>query len=213
MDYFEKRICYPLEREYEAWIISQIEDYLKKFSTDFDVFAVSPADEKTWPADEAINFEGKIIGLQFKRPGLSVGHSTSDFSRLFWDFSKPKGQLQLILQCSDIFYCLPTFTNRDVRDEALRHCLFWRPQDGFDTRAWYDNPNPKVKTKYAEIGQAPRWGYFAEQFIGCKIGLSLDHGSFGNYMHSIKGILNQALEGQEPTKMVIYFICLRKNTN
>ncbi len=217
MDYLEKHISYPLEREYEAWIITQIENYLKKISIDFDMFAVSPADEKTWPADEAIDLEGRIIGLQFKRPALvkrpalAAGHSANDFSRLFWNFSKPKGQLHVVVQHPEIFYCLPTFTNRDIRDEALRHCLFWRPNDSSNSRAWYNNPNPKVKTKYFEIGDATRWGYFAEQFVSCKIGLLWDHDSFRSYMLKIKGILTQALEGQKSKRMAIYFICFKQS--
>jgi hypothetical protein len=206
MDYFENRISYPLEREYEAWIISQIENYLKKISIDFDVFAVSPADEKTWPADEAIDLEGKIIGLQFKRPALSAGHSANDFSRLFWDFSNPKGQLHLVVKHPEIFYCLPTFTNRDIREEALRHCLFWRPRDGSNMRAWYNNPSRRVKTKYSEIGDATRWGYFAEQLVSCKIGLLWVHNSFRNYMFHIQGMLAEACEGQIPRRMTIHFI-------
>jgi len=92
MDSVKKRICWPLEREYEAWIISQMENYLERISTDFDVFAVSPADEKTWPADEAINFEGKIIEIGSKkyflparpRPLMKPGGCTTS--------SKPGGE-------------------------------------------------------------------------------------------------------------------------
>ena len=210
MDFLGKNINYPLEREYEAWIINQIEKYFKKLSIDYNVFAVSPVDEKTWPADEAIDADGKIVGLQFKRPSLAPPHSQNDYTRLFWEFGKSSKQLHLVVKHSEIFYCLPTFTNREVREEALRHCLFWRPENTTDRRAWYNNPNPQVRTKYAKIGDASRWGYFAEQFISCEIGLSLTI-SFSSYMEKMREELTSTLEDVKPEAIMIYFVFIKKN--
>ena len=47
---------------------------------------------------------------------------------------KRKKQIQ---KHEEIFYCLPTFLNRDYRHQALHHCLFWRPEKGVMNRtAW-----------------------------------------------------------------------------
>jgi hypothetical protein len=56
-----------LEREYEAWIVREIEDYLNRANLKYFTWAVSPKEELTYPADECVFFNGKIIGLQFKK--------------------------------------------------------------------------------------------------------------------------------------------------
>src|SRR5437867_3807071 len=146
-----------------------MERYFRGLSIPVDIFAVSPKDEKTWPADELVDMNGKIIGLQVKRPLLGSLEAANDFSRVHWDFSSPKEQLQRVVDHPELFYCLPTFMNRNVRDEALQHCLFWRPWDVSDHHAWYDNPHSQVKTKHAKICDVPHWGFFVEQFLACKI--------------------------------------------
>lgn len=183
MDYLARRISYPLEREYEAWIIHQIEHYFRGLGVPVSIFAVSPTDEKTWPADEVVDVNGKIVGLQFKKPQLTIPCAPNDFTRLHWDFSPQ--QLQRVVVHAEIFFCLPTFMNRDVRDEALRQCLFWRPPDATDHRAWYENTNPQVKTQHVRICDAPRWGLFVEQFIRCQIGRKLERMRFSSYMRSL----------------------------
>jgi hypothetical protein len=182
-DYLARHISYPLEREYEAWIMQQIDDYFGALGIPVDVFAVSPADEETWPTDEVVGYDGKIVGLQFKKPRLA--HPPTDFSRLHWDFSSPATQLPRLIAHPEIFYCLPTFMNRRFRREALTHCVFWRPTDASDHRAWYENNSPKVKTKHSRICDAPRWGFFVEQFVSCKIGRPLKGQPFSSYLRSL----------------------------
>lgn len=206
MDYLAKRISFPLEREYEAWIVHQIDRYFRRLSVSVITFAVSPDDESTWPADEVVDVQGKIVGLQFKRPTLSprTTHSSpNEFSRLLWDFSKPHRQLQRVVANAEIFYCLPTFMNRDVRPYALHHCLFWRPDDESDHRAWYENTNSSVSTKYTKICDAPRWGLFAERFIRCTIGRSLGGQPFSTYMRSLRPDLSAPADGAGTTIQVL----------
>lgn len=185
LDYLAKHISYPLEREYEAWIMQQIDDYFAAFGIAVDLFAVSPADEETWPADEVVGYQGKIVGLQFKKPRLAPSPPV-DFSRLHWDFAQPPHQLARVISHPEIFYCLPTFMNRRLRGKALTHCLFWRPTDASDHRAWYENNSPKVKTQHWKISDAARWGFFVEQFISCKIGRRLKGQRFSDYMRSLE---------------------------
>lgn len=185
MDYLATTISKPLEREYEAWIVHQIRQYFKGLAIPVSVFGVSPNDETTWPADEVIAAGSKIVGLQFKRPKLTMPCAPNDFSRLHWDLSSPPNQLQLLIGHSEIYYCLPTFINRLVQDEALGHCLFWRPDDGQDHQVWYDNRRPQVRTGHSRVCGAPRWGFFAEQFLRCHIGHILQ-GAFSEYMRSLE---------------------------
>ncbi len=163
----------PLEREHEAWIVRQIEDYFSDSGRRVKIWAVSPSDEKTWPADEHLAAEGKLVGLQFKRAHVATGSNPIDLSRLKWSFASPPGQFELIQRRPEIFYCLPTFINRQWQRAALQHCLFWRPEptDPTDLNAWYENPG--ALTPYNALGAAPlayRWGRFYELLSGCRIG-------------------------------------------
>lgn len=110
----------PLEREHEAWAIRGIEDYASASGLQVQAYAVSPADEIDWPADEALTFRSKFFGLQFKRLYLHGG-------TVRWEIKPASLQFQRICSNSEIFYALPTFTNRALRRNALEHCLFWRP--------------------------------------------------------------------------------------
>ena len=58
---------HPLEREYEAWIMHQIEKYFDSLKIPCTIFAASPKIEKKWPADESLLVNIKLIGFQFKR--------------------------------------------------------------------------------------------------------------------------------------------------
>ena len=83
---------------------------------------------------------------------------------------------------------MPTFINRDFKRQALNHCLFWRPnpKDPRDLNAWYDNPN--ARTPHKSIGDSPRWGFFIEKIIGCKIGKKID--SVDGAKRYVQSILN-----------------------
>jgi len=161
----------PLEREYEAWIIQGIEDYFNSLGQKIAIWAVSPSDEVNWPADEHLIVGKKLIGLQLKKVTYKDNRNKpKEFGRLNWTFHNPKGQFQLVLKFPEIFYCLPTFINRDYRSQAIQHCLFWRPEKGVkdDMNAWYDNSI--AQTPHKSIYNADRWGLFIEKILSCKVG-------------------------------------------
>jgi hypothetical protein len=164
------RYAHPLEREFEAWIVEGIEHYGERVGLPLQVWAISPAVEVSWPADEKVVIDGKVIGLQFKQARLGAG--AVDFSRLKWSLSTPAGQYASVQNSPEVYYCLPTFVNRDFRREALQHCLFWRPpQHVTDTQAWYDNP--VAATAHRSLALDPtamRWGRLMEQVQACTVG-------------------------------------------
>ncbi|HYX08436.1 MAG TPA: hypothetical protein VE912_17025 [Bacteroidales bacterium] len=162
---------HPLEREYEAWIIRGIEDYFDSIDIKAKIFAVSPTIETDWPSDEVTAFNGKIVGLQFKQAKLGVGKL--DFNRLKWTFGSPKGQFNLVLNSQEIYYCLPTFINREIKKQALHHCLFWRPNTNSQKVAWYDNCGKRTLTKFCSLKDVSRWGYFVEEITRCNIGINV----------------------------------------
>jgi len=184
VDYLATPAGLPIEREFEGWIVGQIDDYFSGLGVPVTLFAVSPKDESTWPADEALDLEGKLVGLQFKRPHLRGGQP-NDFSRLYWELAQPATQLPLVYSHKEIYYCLPTFANRTLRREALHHCLFWRPEGSVGSTAWYCNHNPQVKTPFIEVCDAPRWGWLVEQVLKCDVGYRMNGRSFRDYMSQL----------------------------
>lgn len=165
----------PLEREYEAWIIQGIEDYFHSIGKTVAIWAVSPDEEVNWPADEHLVVGKKLIGLQLKKVEYKDNKKRpKDFGRLNWKFHNPLGQYDLVVKFPEIFYCLPTFVNRDLRRQAIHHCLFWRPKTGdkHDLNAWYNNAS--ARTPHKSIGNAPRWGLFIEKVIGCSVGKKIE---------------------------------------
>lgn len=199
-------ISRPIEREYEAWIVQEIERYFLRLGHQIFLWAVSPMAEATWPADEHLSWNGKVVGLQLKQTILAQPTSSVsiDFSRVKWDLRDPPGQFQAIQGCPEIFYCLPTFINRDWRVCALQHCILWRPEytDPINYNLWYDNP--EAHTPYKHIvtdNRGYRWGYFVERLLNCNIGFSVsqEH-SIRQYLLSRSQIFRQAIvqaEGKE----------------
>lgn len=163
-------ISLPLEREFEAWCVAAIERDLRKRRVPFSVWAVSPDDEKSWPADEQTLFAGKLIGLQFKRPHLANGPLKYD--RLNWQLHSPSGQFALLQSIPEIFYCLPTFVNRAMRNRCLHHVLFWRPEGASHRSAWYDNVAARSSFN-AVAYEGYRWGHFIELIGDCSVGIPL----------------------------------------
>lgn len=158
----------PLEREHEAWIVAGIERYLKEIGLSYAIWAISPDQEKKWPADEKLKFASKVVGLQFKQAKLANGIIAPD--RLNWTLHQPSTQFALVETHKEIFYCLPTFVNRDLREQALHHCIFWRPDLSIppNKNVWYDNP--AAHTPYKDEKSAMRWGLFIERILDCHIG-------------------------------------------
>lgn len=163
-------ISHPLEREYEAWIISGIENYFSDIKVNAAVWAISPVDESTWPADIGVSFPAKLVGLQIKRPMLqsSGGHGTKvGFDQVKWSLANPKGQATLVSLIPEIYYCLSCFINRMHRRQSLAHCLFWRPTASPPSHVWYENPKALTAPS---ISHEMRWGNFVEKVLGCQIG-------------------------------------------
>lgn len=155
----------PLEREYEAWVMAQVEATLEQLGFEYRAAAVSPWDEASWPADEELGFGGKFVGLQFKRPDekrLSDGRTVAK-----WDLRQPRGQLVRIKVIPEIYYALPTFLTRDFRRAALASCYFWRP--------------PKRHRKMTFDldwirGHAMMFGEFMQEILDCRIGFKVPSG-------------------------------------
>lgn len=189
MNYLKTHISLPLEREFEAWIVDGIERYFTAIGWPFQVVAVSPAREKAWPADVAMEVYGSVVGLQFKRPNLAKrtrGHSLNDFSRLSWGFAMPPGQMVSVHAQQEIYYCLPTFTNRLLKHQALHHCLFWRPPSTSDLNAWYENRAHNVKTTHSILCNEARWGLFAERIVSGQVGARLTGQRFSDYVAGLR---------------------------
>lgn len=156
----------PLEREHEAWAVRGIEDYAKSMGLGVQAYAVSPADEIDWPADEALSFRSKFFGLQFKRPYLF-------HDEVRWEIKPTSLQFQRICMNPEIFYALPTFTNRALRRTALEHCLFWRPCDC----CCDSNIPPDLNAKWQDredleicgCSKPMRWGDFVEALYRCRL--------------------------------------------
>ncbi len=161
------------------WIITDIEKRLRLLGLQPRIFAVSPAIETDWPADEALGFEGKLVGLQIKRPTLDPPDAT-DIGRIHWSLDSPKPQATKLMASPEIFYCLPAFLNRDIKELAADHAVFWRPDSMPPPKgAWYSNA--AAKTQPSNIGASGmRWGRFLEQILNCGIGARFEAGGLAS---------------------------------
>ncbi|UHQ55803.1 hypothetical protein [Microbulbifer sp. YPW16] len=189
----------PLEREYEAWIIQGIENYFISLGVKVAIWAVSPDEEVSWPADEKLVVGKKLVGLQLKKVEYKDNRKRpKDFGRLNWKFHNPPGQFDLVMKFPEIFYCLPTFVNREFKRQAIHHCLFWRPKQSEkrDLNAWYDNS--QARTPHKSIAKAPRWGLFIEQVMGCSVGKKVKAiNDAKDYVESIREAMIQPLDDRE----------------
>lgn len=174
MDILQSIYTKPIEREFEAWIINCIERYFKKINKQVRIYAVSPNLESRFPADEVLNFDFKIIGLQFKKATVSKlkkGQAQTNYTNIHWVLNNPPGQFSMVQSMTEIFYCLPTFINRNYKNVALDHCLFWRPITGMTAGPyWYKNPNAHRQSNHCIEISSLRWGQFIERLYECKIG-------------------------------------------
>lgn len=213
MDFLLVHNNIPIEREFEAWVVRGIENYLERLGVAYSVFAVSPAEESTWPADEALQVGGKLVGFQVKRPNLASRAQIvpNDFSRLYWSFHQPPGQMGLVSAQPEIVFALPTFTNRSLRNQALDHCLFWSPPNDSDKTAWYKNTKKNVQTQYNDLSTAPRWGKFAEGLFECTEGLVLGERSVSDYLAEVRETLlrHEREESAEAKSFALYYFSLR----
>lgn len=171
---------FPLEREFEAWIVRGIKDYFRSIDVKAFIFAISPSEETKWPSDEKLDITeyGKIIGLQFKRPTIDETKPLS-YEALKWNLSDSKRkQYDLVKAHKEIFYVLPTFVNRKWEERALEHCIFWRPNEEDTSKiVWYDNKHINTKISLSERSCKFRWGEFLEQIMECNIGQKINQES------------------------------------
>ncbi|WP_411954006.1 hypothetical protein ACKXGF_12310 [Alkalibacillus sp. S2W] len=196
-------ISHPFEREYEAWVVSEIEKYFLSHGMNIEICAVSPKDEKTWPSDEYFSLSGQLIGLQFKRPYLN------NLNKIYWDL-KERTQFELIKSSSEIYYALPTFINRTWKKEALHHCIFWTPKKtdaSSKLKAWYDHSRAQTKYKYLnKCEDAFRWGTFIELIKEREIGYPITAStSIRNYFKTLFSDIEFMSESDESSK-TIYFL-------
>lgn len=186
------KISLPLEREYESWIATGIEDYFNGLGIPSKVWAISPFVEKNWPADLGLGFPSKLIGLQVKRPLISSSLSASlkiSFDRILWDLAKPAGQSALLASMPEIYYCFPCFLNREYKKVALDHSIFWRPNLPIPNRVWYENP---MAHKNPTIADNMRWGRFVEQVMSCKAGyLAVNDGMISEFFDRFRSAANE----------------------
>jgi hypothetical protein len=200
-DFLRVRNAIPLEREYEAWIVREIQDYMALSGRKATIFGVGSAREKVWPADEELNVAGKVIGLQFKRPNLGGPADDPTHSRrLHWRLGSPAGQLNLVLNTPEIFYALPTFTDPKYRRVSLHHCLFWRPANAVRKTVWYNNPRANAAKSYREVEGETRWGHFMEKVVRCMIGRSLPANGVQAYVGNLQAdVMGDQVARARPT--------------
>lgn len=200
----------PLEREFEGWIISQIEDYFKTHGINYFIRALSPTEESNFPADELLSFSDsfKILGLQFKRPSFSTRQRESNsIEDLKWDLGSPTNQFQNILGLSGIYYCLPIFTNRLFKVNSLGLCQFWRPTKQGNSLTYYLKGNN-------QIDDSMNWSVFIQKLMQCKIGHKLTSANLKaiERENTIETVLNELktteikIKHTDDENNVIYFI-------
>lgn len=191
---------HPLEREYEGWIVRELQDYFRNIGIEPLIHAVGY--ERTFPADEFVKAGAlKVFALQFKRP-----QRDPKTSRMYWQIQTSTNQFGRVLKEDGIYYALPTFFNRDLSRVSLQHLLVWHPEfhdgellepvavDGhFSLRRpadFWPAPHSAAHRDYrTDFGfhemlgdrwkalhrrpRALRWGRFAEGLFDCPLGIAL----------------------------------------
>lgn len=198
----------PLEREHEGWLTERMHEYFEQLGVDAQIWAVSPADESTWPADENVWVGRKWFSLQFKRP---YRHQNQEaMSAIHWRMEQ--AQFDLIKNYPHIYYLLPTTTNRNWRKVSLHHCLLWRPQGKdqaatawYDRTGWHDqfgHPNafgfPERLERYC---CTYRWGAFMERLFSCEFGHKVEDGSDSEVQGAIRAWLDANMNAREATAL------------
>ncbi len=198
-DILDITISHPLEREYEAWLAAAIENYFESLKITGAVWAISPLDETTWPADLGVRFPAKLVGLQVKRPTIATPTTSSGkvtFDRIRWTLANPKGQSALVSSMPEIYYCFPCFINRQHRIHALSHCVFWRPNPTPPTLVWYENPRAHA---VPSVSHEMRGGRFMERVVGCEIGYPAFNSELvSQFFGRLHSAVRQATEAAEP---------------
>lgn len=202
--------AHPLEREYEAWVIRCIEEYLMALGRHYRVYACDIALERAIGADEKLDLDSKIIGIQFKRALLSPVRQNQqqiDFSNLFWRLTDQGNQFTTIRNNNFVAYGLPTFINRNYRFNALHHCLFFKPRKKEATPGdyWYCHTPPQDLQHNLNFCRSSwRWGEFWEIINSCDFGTrDSSKKVISNLMEEFK---TSKLEGKDPEPIYLFEI-------
>lgn len=189
------------------WIITDIERRLKLLGLRPKIFAVTPAIEKLWPADEFIEFAGKLVGLQVKRPAFDLD-GTQDIGLLKWSLDSPVAQAIDLMKFTEIYYCLPTFLNREVKELAADHSIFWRPtQDPPPKGAWYNNA--RAQSWVNDVGVVGmRWGHFVEGLLNCSIGRRFARGELRSLLNAYGNSLEARGDDLQSEDFLFYGIAI-----
>lgn len=170
----------PIEREYEAWLLCAIDAFLSPLGIQYDLWALTPREEQVFPADEKFRFNGKLIAFQMKRTyclcgGRGTGHPrhcTQD--DLYWELSS-KRQLSRIKSISYIYYVLPAFLNRRLRQSILHATCFttwfWRPHHWVTAgRLWNGLSRTRRTRLRTALGNSFTWNQLLASLCECNIG-------------------------------------------
>ena len=195
--HLEPRLYLPLEREHEAWVIRGIEDYARATGLKCRTFAVSQTEEDAWGADEVIGFRAKVFGLQFKRPYVTG-------NGIFWEISPSSNQFLNVCNNEEIFYALPSFVNRELKYQALHHCIFWRPCIKCSGATVRGEEQLCLRRKIRQYrrhirGQKMRWGDLAEKLFECTAGKRIDQGT---NVSSVLAEIQQRLRPDERESLI-----------
>lgn len=189
----------PLEREFEGWIISNIERYFETRGIKYYIRALMQEEEKEIGADEFLYFSDsfKIFGLQFKRP--YINKNKTSWESLYWNLNNPPNQFLKVVTTPNLYYCLPAFTNRDFRKEALSHCYFWKPNENQKKGNFY------FKKEKNSIENSINWEKFIEEVFQDKIGKKFNNQIELNRKMKINDFLGYIDEKKTTTMPPILF--------
>lgn len=162
----------PLEREYEAWLIRAIEDYLDEIGVPHRIVCIGPSIERGWPADIAGVVSGVVFGLQVKRPAAGP--------EVQWPLDQPPGQFGAVKGLKDVYYALPRVRSRDQRRVVLHHTLFWRPAHSVGSTL----PVSPDSLRHHELTKS--WGELVTDVRASRVGQRLGPDlSLGDYLEGV----------------------------
>lgn len=200
MDALKSEII-PLEREFEAWIISNIERYFETNGIKYYIRALMPKEEKKIGADELMFFSNsyKVVALQFKRPYVNIENPT--WESLYWNLFNQSNQFTKVAKIPSLYYCLPAFTNRNYRKEALSHCFFWKPnKNEKDGKYYLKQGSDESHSKNNYIKNPMKWVQFIKEILECRIGCKLDSETKLKRKIKINCLLEYFSESENSTK-------------
>lgn len=186
LDFLTPHLALPYEREHEGWICERIVEYFESISVTAKIWAVGQHAERHWPADERTITDGKLFGLQFKRPYPTNRQKPTSFDQLHWEIDAQSRQYNDVKQNTEIFYLLPTMLNRNYRRVSLHHCMIWRPTPWHTGSTlsyqkarwpcWHVKADDGTVSAFVNV----RWGEFVEQLQECPLGYRIENEAKGS---------------------------------